>query len=192
MLLHVTDADAHGFNLRGYDGILGMAFDMGPIHSKVRDAWGAEAADPLALSPMTALFAQEPTLPTYFDVQLSRPAAELDDTADGLLAISQHAVGYENVVNAPQLPRVAPVHWSVAMDGMLINGQTFSFNQSVIEGVPAGKIAAALDTGSSFPTLPPAAIDAIYGSVPGALYDPISEVWLLPCDSSPNVTFVFG
>ena len=182
----------YGFDLGSYDGILGMAFDMGSIHSTVHDAWGTEAADHLALSPMTALFAQEPTLPNNFDVQLSRPASELDDTADGLLAISQHIAGYENVVNAPQLPRVAPQHWSVAMDGMLINGQTFSFNRSVIEGVPAGKIAAALDTGSSFPTLPSAAIDAIYGSVPGALYDPVSEAWFLPCDSSPNVTFVFG
>ncbi|KAI1783153.1 acid protease [Ganoderma leucocontextum] len=190
--LQVSDSDVHGFDLTSYDGILGMAFDVGSIHSKVEQEWGTEAANHLAHSPMTALFANEPTLPNNFDVQLSRPVAELDDTASGLLTISSHAPGYENVVNAPRLPRAAPQHWSVVMDAMLVNGQSFSFNQSRIARVPAGKIVAALDTGSSFPALPPAAIDAIYGSVPGAVYDDISEVWLVPCDRSPNVTFVFG
>ncbi|KAI1783139.1 acid protease [Ganoderma leucocontextum] len=190
--LHVTDSDAHGFDLTSYDGIMGMAFDVGSIHSKVEQEWGAEAANHLALSPMTALFAQNTSLPNNFDVRLSRPAAELDDIASGFIMISAHAPGYENVVNAPRLPRVALGHWSVAMDGMLIDGQSFAFNQSRIEGVPTGRIAAALDTGSSFPALPPAAVDAIYGSVPGAVYDNITEVWLVPCDRSPNVTFVFG
>ncbi len=169
-----------------------MAFDVGSIHGKVEEEWGAQAADHLARSPMTALFAQQPTFPNNFDVQLSRPVTELDDTAAGLLAISSHISGYENVANAPRLPRAAPQHWSVAMDAMLINGQSFSFNHSQIAGVPAGKIVAALDTGSSFPALPQAAIDAIYGSVPGAVYDSIAEAWLVPCDRSPNLTFVFG
>ncbi|KAM5542840.1 hypothetical protein V8D89_003504 [Ganoderma adspersum] len=188
----VADADVHGFDLKGYDGILGMAFDVGAIHAKVQHEWGLEAADALALSPMTALFAQEPALPNSFDVQLLRPATELADTADGLLVISAHAVGFEHVADAPRLPRAAPQHWSVAMDAMLINGQSFAFNQSTVAGVPAGKVVAALDTGSSYPTLPTAAIAAIYGSVPGAVYDDTSDLWLLPCDSSPNVTFVFG
>ena len=63
---------------------------------------------------------------------------------------------------------------------------------SVPASAAAGKVVAALDTGSSYPTLPAAAIAAIYGSVPGAVYDDTSDLWLLPCESSPNVTFVFG
>ncbi|PIL33825.1 hypothetical protein GSI_03531 [Ganoderma sinense ZZ0214-1] len=193
--VHVADpADVHGFDLKGYDGILGMAFDVGSIHAKVQHEWGLEAADALARSPMTALFAQEPALPNSFDVQLSRPATEFAETASGLLVISAHAAGYEGVAGAPQLPRprAAPQHWSVAMDAMLVNGESFAFDRSAIEGVPAGKVVAALDTGSSFPALPAAAIAAIYGSVPGAVYDGDSGLWLVPCDSSPNVTFVFG
>ena len=38
----------HGFDLKGYDGILGMAFDVGAIHAKVQHEWGLEAADALA------------------------------------------------------------------------------------------------------------------------------------------------
>ncbi|KAM5543337.1 hypothetical protein V8D89_003211 [Ganoderma adspersum] len=184
--------DKHEFDLRGYDGILGMAFDVGPIHAKVQAEWGPEAADALALSPMTALFTQNASLPNNFDIQLSRPETELSDTADGLFVISSHAAGFENVTGAPKLSRVAPAHWSVAMDEMLINGQSFSFNKSRVAGAPPGKIVAALDTGSLLSALPPAAVDAIYGSVPGAVYDNVTEAWLVPCDRSPNLTFVFG
>ncbi|KAM5530347.1 hypothetical protein V8D89_015988 [Ganoderma adspersum] len=184
--------DKHEFDLRGYDGILGMAFDVGSIHAEVQAEWGPEAADALALSPMTALFARNASFPNNFDVQLSRPETELSDTADGLFVISSHAAGFENVTGAPKLSRVAPAHWSVAMDEMLINGQSFSFNQSRVAGAPPGKIVAALDTGSLLSALPPAAVDAIYGSVPGAVYDNVTEAWLVPCDRSPNLTFVFG
>ena len=184
--------DVHDFDLTRYDGILGMAFDVGPIFNKVQEAWGTSAANDHTLSPMSALFAQNASLPNNFDVQLSRPAAELADTADGLFVISSHAPGYENVTGAPKLPRVAPEHWSVVMDAMLINGQSFAFNQSRVADVSQGKIVAALDTGSLLSALPPAAVDAIYGTVPGAAYDNVTQAWLVPCDRSPNLTFVFG
>ncbi|PIL33839.1 hypothetical protein GSI_03545 [Ganoderma sinense ZZ0214-1] len=192
--VHVTDEGVHGFDLAGYDGILGMAFDEGSIHAKVRAAWGAEAADTIALSPLSALFAQAPLLPNNFDIQLSRPVPELAGFANGTFYISSYARHYTNVADAPRLPRVVPEHWSVVMDEMLVNGQSFALNQSVVANVTAGKVVAALDMarGASLPTLPPAAIDAIYGSVPGAVRDNVSERWLVPCDSSPNLTFVFG
>ena len=179
------------FDLTSFDGIMGMAFDIASIYGTVQEAWGTDAANSLARSPMTALFAQDPSLPNNFDVQLAR-STELDDIAEGAFVISSHATGYENVTSTPKLPRVAPEHWSVVVDAMLVNGQNFTFNQSRIDGVPTGSIVAALDTGFSFPPLPPAAVDAIYGSIPGALYDQISQVWLVPCNGSTNLTFVFG
>ncbi|PIL34121.1 hypothetical protein GSI_03832 [Ganoderma sinense ZZ0214-1] len=179
------------FDLTQYDGIMGMAFDIASIYETVQGAWGTDAANSLARSPMTALFAQNSSLPNNFDVQLAR-STELNDIAEGVFVISSHATGYENVTSAPKLPRVAPEHWSVVVDGMLINGQSFAFNQSRIDGVPTGSIVAALDTGFSFPPLAPAAVDAIYGSIPGALYDSNSQVWLVPCNASANLTFVFG
>ena len=132
-----------------------------------------------------------PALPNNFDVELAR-TSELDGEADGAFVISGHADGFEEVASAPQLSRVSDQHWSIVMDAMKVNGQAFSFNKSRISGTPKGKIVAALDTGFSFPPLPPAAVDAIYGSIPGALYDTISQVWLVPCNGSTNLTFVFG
>ena len=179
------------FDLTSFDGIMGMAFDIGSIYGTVQKAWGTEKADELARSPITALFAEDISLPNNFDVQLGR-TSETEDVAEGTFVISSHAEGYESVASAPKLPRVAPEHWSVVIDAMSVNGQNFAFNQSRIDGVPKGSIVAALDTGFSFPPLPPAAVDAIYGSISGAIYDQYSQVWLVPCNGSTNLTFVFG
>lgn len=179
------------FDLTSFDGIMGMAFDIGSIYGTVQKAWGTEKADELARSPITALFAEDISLPNNFDVQLGR-TSETEDVAEGTFVISSHAEGYESVASAPKLPRVAPEHWSVVVDAMLVNGQRFSFTTSRITGVPKGSIVAALDTGFSLPPLAPAAVDAIYGSIPGAVYDDDSQLWLVPCNGSTDVTFVLG
>ncbi|TBU31743.1 aspartic peptidase domain-containing protein [Dichomitus squalens] len=178
-------------DLSEMDGIMGMAFDVASIYGTVQKAWGTAAADALARAPMTALFAQDPALPDFFDVQLGR-TTELDDVADGTFLISAHAAGFEDVADAPRLPRVAPEHWGVVLDAMVVDGESFAFNASRIKGVPAGKVVAVLDTGFSFPPLPAPAVDAIYGGIPGAVYDESSAAWLVPCNSSTNLTFVFG
>lgn len=170
---------------------MGMAFDIASIYSTVQQAWGTAAADKLARAPITSLFAQNPSLPNNFDVQLGR-TSELDDIAEGTFEISNHAAGFEAVAKAPQLPRVAAEHWSIAMDAMTINGKAFAFNKSRISGVPSGKIVAALDTGFSFPPLPAAAVDAIYSSIPGTKFDPNGNLWIVPCTAATNLSFVFG
>ena len=142
---------------------MGMAFDVSNIYSTIQRAWGTPAADALGRAPITSLFAQHPTLPNNFDVQLGR-TSELEDIADGTFIISGHEAEFEAVTKAPQLPRIDSAHWSIVMDGMLINGKQFAFNKSRIVGAPSGTIVAALDTGFSFPPLPRPAVDAIYGS----------------------------
>ena len=78
------------------------------------------------------------------------------------------------------------------MDAMKVNGQAFSFNKSRISGTPSGKIVAALDTGFSFPPLPAAAVDAIYGSIEGAVYNSDYGTYFVPCTSGTNLTFTFA
>ena len=175
----------------GVDGIMGMAFDVANIYRTVQQAWGTDAADRLARSPITSLFAMKPALPNNFDVELAR-MSELDHEADGAFVISGHADGFSAVASAPRLPRVSDQHWSIVMDAMLVDGTRVAFNKSRISGVPSGKIVAALDTGFSFPPLPRPAVDAIYGSIPGAKYDPYGQLWLVPCHASANLSFVFG
>ncbi|KAI0356203.1 acid protease [Trametes cingulata] len=177
-----------------HDGIMGVAFDVASIYENLTLAWGSEAAFELGKSPMTNLFALEPSLPNFFDVHLGRadPSSPNGQTGDGLFSISVHKPGYEAVTSAPKLSRVTPEHWSVLLDSMQINGQPFTFNQSSVEGVPAGKTVAVLDTGFSLPGLPPAAADAIYSTIPGALWSESEGYYVVPCNSSANLSFTLG
>ena len=187
----LNPTDITDMTLTSYDGIMGMAFDVASIYSTVQRAWGTEAADDLARSPITSLFAMNPSLPNNFDVELAR-TSELEDDADGAFVISGHADGFAAITQAPQLPRVSDQHWSIVLDAMKVNGKAFSFAKSRISGTPAGKIVAALDTGFSFPPLPAGAVDAIYGTIPGALFDDAAQLWMVPCDAATNLTFTFG
>lgn len=127
-----------------------------------------------------------------FDVRLDR-SSDLDDTSTGTFLISEHLDEFKNITSQPKLPRQAVGRWSVPLDGMAVNGKAFKFNKSSISTVPAGKIAAVLDTGFSFPPLPSAAVDAIYSTIPGAIKfsDQVPQ-WVVPCDAGTNVTFTFG
>ncbi|KAH9912355.1 aspartic peptidase domain-containing protein [Epithele typhae] len=176
-----------------HDGIMGMAFDSSSIYNTVSRVWGVEAANELATSPITSLFADNPTAPNNFDVKLARTST-LEDKADGIFIISEHDENFQHVTLAPKLPAVNTDHWNIAMDAMLVNGIAFAFNQSRIEGVPDGKVAASLDTGYSHPPLPGPAVDAIYSTIPGAVFlgERGGNSWMVPCDAATNLTFVFG
>lgn len=169
-----------------------MSFNVdSPVRAAIAEAWGSQAADTLANTPMPALFAQDTNLSQNFDVQLAR-ASELDTSAPGVFIIGTHDPDFQSVASAPQLQVVTIDHWSLVMDGMKVNGKEFIFDISRVEGVPAGKVAAALDTGFSLPPLPPAAVDAIYSSIPGAVYVQSQQQWFVPCDASTNLSFVFA
>lgn len=44
----------------------------------------------------------------------------------------------------------------------------------------------------TFPQVPRAVSDAIYGRVRGAQYDEKDQLWLVPCDQQLNISFNFG
>ena len=72
------------------------------------------------------------------------------------------------------------------MDVMLIDGQTFAFNRSCIDGIPSSTVVAMLDSGYSYPPLPPPAVDAIYGGILGAVYDTVAGWQVVSCSSGTN------
>ncbi len=182
----VTDMPA------GAQGILGMAFDNAGIANTLQMAWGAKAAEQLGRAFITNIFATNTSIPNNFDVQLGRVDGP-NDVSTGTFIVSAHETGYEDVTDAPKLPRVSPEHWSLVLDEMRIDGDAFTFNKSSVSDVPQGKVVAVLDTGSSLPPIPPAAVDAIYSKIPGAAFwtSPIINSWIIPCDSSPDLSFVF-
>ena len=197
--VNVTEAlDIDALFALGARGIMGLAFDepldVSPIRFYLGQAYGNDTTKTLGHSPIVNLFMQRPDISNSFDVQLDR-MHDLDEESTGTLLIAEHLPEFANITSQPKLPRISDGRWGIPCDGMKVNRQSFQFNKSSVEAAPAGKITVVLDTGYTFPPLPPRAVDAIYSSVPGAykLNQSIeSSDWLVPCDATPNVTFGFG
>lgn len=192
--ISASSAQDFGFFDFGAVGILGLAFDdtnLSPINAALEDAFGGGTT--LGRTPISNVFAQNPTTPNAFDVLLDR-SSDLDTSSTGTFLIGEHAPTYADAVAAaPRLPRQAVGRWSVPLDGMAVNGAPVRFNASSVDGVPAGKLAVLLDTGFSYPPLPPPAVDAIYASIPGAVkFSDDFPQWIVPCTNATNVTFTFG
>ena len=166
-----------------------MAFSS--INQGIKEAFN-DPNSTLGTSPIFNILINNPDIPNSFDILLDR-TGDLNDTEVGTLIIGGHAPGFENIVDQPHLPRVVSGRWAVPSDGMKVNGQSFTFNKSNSAVVKPGQIAAVLDTGFALPPLPPAAVDFIYGSIPGAMFtDSTYPQWLVPCNATTSLSFVFG
>lgn len=179
--------------MTGVDGILGMAFDTSSIFATLNETWGQEAAETLGASPITSFFAKDPSIPNNFDVQLGRVTTDTPDGgADGAFYVSRHAPGFELVETMPKLLSLNVAHWSVLMAGLKVNGKPIALQPSRVQGMPNGFLVAILDTGFSLPGVPRDILDAIYGNIHGAAYDEDLDTYIVPCMTSPNVTFTLG
>ncbi|KAI9059166.1 acid protease [Trametes sanguinea] len=187
----------------GIRGLIGMAFDNAALYSELFHHWGSESANRLGRAPITNLFTQNPSAPGFFDLELSRE----DITGverDGHFFFGQHAPEMQSALQkAPKIERVQALHWTLAMDGMKINGKPFTaWNKSVIPGLPQGQVAVPLDSGFTYPQIPDAVVHAIYSSIPGAVFypgnipgidnGPSGTNWVVPCNASANISFTFG
>ncbi|KAI0824072.1 aspartic peptidase domain-containing protein [Trametes gibbosa] len=181
----ITDFDLN------VDGILGMSFDVSNIFVAVEAAWGTECGSVLGRSFINNLFAENPSVPNNFDVQLGRTDAQ-DEDALGTFVISNHAPHFKHVTKAPKLPRVGTSRWTFSVDGMAVNGESFEFQPTAQPVAPDSRLVALLDTGFSFPPIPPAAVDAIYKSIPGSVFWPSQNTYVVPCNSSTMLSFFFG
>ena len=114
--------------------------------------------------------------------------------------ISEYVDGFEDVAKQTKLFRTPAQtvnitdtpRWSVIMDSMTVNGKKFKFNESVVDEVEDDKQVVVLDTGFTFSQLPPAAVDFIYSSIPGAKFNSTSGLWVVPCESTTQLSFEFG
>lgn len=179
---------------------MGVAFEtLAMIPNSLSQAWGDDAAYALGTGVASSLLAQDRSTPGYVDLQLGRLDGNGTDRGGHFLA-GQHAPGLEAVANAPKLEQIDINHWTILMDGASINGKPFSFNKSGVASVPAGKLAVTLDTGYTSSVFPNAFVDAIYSSIPGAVKyigaipgtdNGPGNNWIVPCNASTNITFVF-
>lgn len=179
-------------------GILGLSFDLGStVFIETVEHFGR--GNTQGLSFLSRVFAQDPSAPNMFTALLGRSYDE-DGPEEGAFTIGEYVRGLEEVgrqtklyrtpaqtVNITDTPR-----WSVVMDGMTVNGKRFAFNQSNVAEVDPGKQVVVLDTGFTFSQIPPAAVDFIYSSIPGAQFNTTSGLWVVPCENTTDVSFEFG
>lgn len=119
-------------------------------------------------APLASIFTQSPGVPSFFDVSLQR-SHDVNDTVEGLLPIGEHLEGFEQIVEQPKLPSLpqSPVTWAVAVDALSVNGQKYTFSNSSVSGMPPGKSAALVDTGTSLAYIDPSWVASIFAPFPG-------------------------
>lgn len=182
----------------GIYGILGLAFDLGStVFVETLEAFGR--GNNQGLGFLSRVFAQNPDAPNIFTVLLGRSYDE-DGPEEGAFTIGEYVPGFERVANQTKLLRTpaqtvnitTTPHWSVLLDGMSVNGKRFHFNTSSVEEAKPGQQVVILDTGFTFSQIPPAAVDFIYSSIPGAVFNHTSGLWVVPCENTTSLVFEFG
>lgn len=172
-------------------GILGLGFSgtNSSVMNIFLEAFGF--APTQGLAPLASIFTQNSGVPSFFDVSLQR-SHDVNDTVEGLLLIGEHLEGFERVAEQPKLPNLpqSPVTWAVAVDALSVNGEKYTLSNSSVSGMPPGKSAALLDTGTSLAYIDPSWVASIYGAIPGAAL--AEDIWFVPCDAALNVSFVMG
>ena len=89
--------------------------------------------------------------------------------------------------NPSNRPLTALLHSGViGPDGQPIQVKSF------VPSAPDNELVVVIDSGYTLPQVPRSMSDAIYGRVPGAVYDVTRGYWTVPCDSLVNLTFRFG
>ncbi|PAV20460.1 NADP+-dependent D-mannitol dehydrogenase [Pyrrhoderma noxium] len=138
------------------------------------------------------IFSSEPGLPQLTTFSLSR-SFSTGKTDGGVFTVGEVEEDFAGVQQAPALPVVSSDRWIVLMDGMIVNGKSYSGDSSFsITNQTSGQTLANLDTGTSLSQIPQSYAAAIYGNVPGAQLYASSGIYVIPCDTKINVSFVFG
>ncbi|PSR71030.1 hypothetical protein PHLCEN_2v13078 [Hermanssonia centrifuga] len=197
--LNVTQAtDFDAISSNGIFGILGLSFDIGStVFIETLLNFGVN--DTQGLTFLSNIFLQNQSAPNLFTVLLGR-AYDQDGPEEGAFTIGEYVDGFEAVANEPKLFRTPAQtvnitdtpRWSVQMDSMTVNGKQFQFNKTVVAEADPGKQVVVLDTGFTFSQIPPAAVDFIYSSIDGAMFNQTSGLWQVPCECTTNLSFEFG
>jgi len=153
----IAVTSASGFSTLGADGICGMGFST-----------IAQTGSPTFFEN---LIAQRVVRTPEFAFYLGRAAS-------GTAGRSELTLGGRDAAKFSGTPRVVPVsargYWQVALDAVLVNGQSAG---------KATKGQAAIDTGTTLVLAPSAAASAIFNAIPGSI--PVSmgsqTAYLYPC-----------
>ncbi|KAF8155032.1 aspartic peptidase domain-containing protein [Mycena galopus ATCC 62051] len=172
------------------DGLMGFSF--GTTDSFINPALQAAGIDETVGQPfLSNLFDQTPDQQNFLAISLSR-TDDLEDSADASFLINEVDQDYADVVSAPAIPLFGnDGRWSILIDGMSLDGVNVPVTPSTTPGVPAGKIAALIDTGTPTASFPPDFIDRVFAAIPGTSQIS-SGLWTVPCDTTSILSIEIG
>jgi len=178
---------------QGFSGLIGLGPNSG---SKIWD----EIDETSGYSVLNRIFVENNVSSPYITFYLDRANGTVVSNT-GLMTIDEVLPQYSNITSHTKLmvDKVhrltdADQHWQVLTD---VNGITGPDGNAIaldsfVPSAPDGQLVAVLDTGFTLTQVPRYVSDAIYGRIPGAVFNEKNQFWTVPCDSLINVSFKFG
>ncbi|KAI0634470.1 aspartic peptidase domain-containing protein [Trametes polyzona] len=190
-----------------YNGLIGLGgVYNSDIYPLLENTSYQENATPIMHNVGThILFEHEPDLFNFTTLLMSR--SEFGVTDGGVVTISEVLPNMSGILDAPKIDSVTEGKWTVAMDGVYVNGEFLDGDSDFAEVyrstgmlVPAGNTIATFDTGTSYIRAPPLYAHRIYKDLPGAellAEDDVPPgrglvIYEVPCDTKINITWTFG
>ncbi|KZO95753.1 acid protease [Calocera viscosa TUFC12733] len=190
------------------NGLLGLGMSSGSVlhqmyQQMLTNDTTAMLAPNLGDALLDRIFQQNTSSPNFMSFTLARDTDTTDanSVAIGNFTLSELIPGLENITSMPKLPVLtAPQgdsdlqHWTITVDAIMANGAPLTLPTSVVSGTSTGQMVAVLDSGFTFPQVPPMVAQAFYGSIPGAELSNSSGLtaWTFPCTAQVNASFMFG
>ena len=170
--------------------LIGLSFDLlSEVNNNIVKAFGNTT---IGQTPLSNIFDQNPTLPNSLDIHLQR-SSDLEYTDKGLLLIGEHSKEHGDITKQPQLLTVTETRWTVEVDAIHLNGDSFSFNKSAIPALKnSTKLGGIIDSGSSNLILPYGIASAIFDQIPESIFVNEDGFWFVDCMSSANVSITMG
>lgn len=138
------------------------------------------------------IFASNSSLPQFTSFSLSRSFAT-GKTDGGVFTVGEIPSNLSSISSAPKNDVISSDRWVVLMDGVVVNGKNVTGGSAFdAPGQSSDQTLSNLDTGTSLSQIPSDYAQAIYGAVPGAQLVESSGLYILPCDTKLNVSFVFA
>ncbi|KAI0077994.1 acid protease [Panus rudis PR-1116 ss-1] len=138
------------------------------------------------------MFNLDPTTENFVTFLLSRTAA--GDVDGGQLTIGKLIDNLTAVTSEPKLPIHTSGAWITGADAIIVNGQHLNIQSTISDTsiIPAGQMAALLDTGTSLTYVPREFVDTMFKNLPGATYNEEVGGYNIPCDTKMNVSISFS
>jgi len=176
----------------GANGIAGLGFTS----LSTIDAVVNHTSSSTGRSLLYNMFNANPKEPNFLSFALQR-STEANDEVQGSFSIGEYEPKYIEIANRtaiPTWPVNSPSRWNVLLDAVIVNNinDSIVLPATTVVGAPSNKAVILLDSGSSFTYAPKTICDTIYGSIPGAKYDPKIGQWVVPCDYEVDMALQIG